>query len=248
MNNDSLVRPLVSLVGAGPGDPELITVKGLDRLLEADIVLYDALVSPELLEHARMGAELIYAGKHPGRHSISQEAIHALLVKHVQAGRRVVRLKGGDPFVFGRGGEEAEALRAAGIPYEVVPGVTSAIAVPACAGIPVTHRACAASFAVVTGHRKQGAKNASQDWEALARIDTVVVLMGMRNLPQITTELMAAGRASDTPVAVIQWGTTSQQKVVTGTLANIAGRACELSPPATIVIGEVVSRKGDLAK
>jgi uroporphyrin-III C-methyltransferase len=191
---------------------------------------------------------LVCVGKHPGKHHISQEAIHALLIEHAKAGQRVVRLKGGDPFVFGRGGEETEALRSAGIPFEIIPGVTSAIAVPAYVGIPVTHRDCAASFAVVTGHRKQGEKKVNQDWEALARIDTVVVLMGMRNLPQITEELMAAGRSPATPTAVIQLGTTPQQKVVMGTLANITRQADGLTSPATIVIGEVVRRKGNLAK
>ncbi|NOY97818.1 MAG: uroporphyrinogen-III C-methyltransferase [Chloroflexi bacterium] len=248
MGNDNSTLPLVALVGAGPGDPGLITVKGLARLQEADVVIYDALVSPELLEHTRQGAELIYAGKHPGKRHISQEAIHAALITHAKSGRRVVRLKGGDPFVFGRGGEEAEVLRAAGIPFEVIPGVSSAFAVPACVGIPLTHRECAANFAVVTGHRKRGAQGASQDWEALARMDTVVVLMGMHNLPQITAELISAGRAPSTPAAVIQWGTTPRQKVVTGTLADIAGRASELGSPATIVIGEVVSRKRDSAR
>lgn len=247
-NNDVSILPLVALVGAGPGDPELITVKGLARLQEADVVLYDALISPVLLEHARCGAKLIDVGKHPGVPHISQEAIHALLIQRARAGQRVVRLKGGDPFVFGRGGEETEALHAAGIAFEVIPGVSSALAVPACAGIPVTHRECATSFAVVTGHRKQGAQGASQDWDALARMDTLVVLMGMRNLPQITAELMSAGRAPATPAAVIQWGTTPQQRVVTGTLADIAERACEFSAPATIVIGEVVSRKKENIK
>lgn len=248
MNNDSLAPPLVSLVGAGPGDPGLITVKGLDRLQKAEVVIYDSLVSPKLLEHAHPRAKLICVGKHPGKHHISQEAIHALLIEHAEAGLRVVRLKGGDPFVFGRGGEEIEALRAAGISFEIIPGVTSAIAVPAYVGIPVTHRDCAASFAVVTGHRKQGEQKVNQDWEALARIDTVVVLMGMRNLPQIAQKLMAAGRSPATPTAVIQWGTTPQQKVAMGTLANITRQADGLTSPATIVIGEVVRQKGDLAR
>lgn len=248
MNNDGSILPLVSLVGAGPGDPGLITVKGLARLQEADVVVYDALVSPELLGYVRPGSQLINVGKHPGRRHISQKTIHALLIQHARDGRRIVRLKGGDPFVFGRGGEEAEALHAAGIAFEVIPGVSSALAAPACAGISVTHRECAANFAVVTGHKKQGTQGASQDWDALARMDTVVVLMGMRNLPQITAELMFAGRAPATPVAVIQWGTTPQQRVVTGTLANIAEQARELSSPATIVIGEVVSRKKENIK
>ncbi len=243
MKTADSTSPRVALVGAGPGDPELITVKGLARLKKAEVVIYDALISPELLEHAPAGAQLIFAGKHPGKHHTNQDAIHAALIAHARSGRRVVRLKGGDPFVFGRGGEEAEALRAAGIPFEVIPGVSSALAVPAWVGIPLTHRECAANFAVVTGHRKRGMQGASQDWEALARMDTVVVLMGMRNLPQISAELISAGRAPTTPVAVIQWGTTPRQKTVTGTLADIARRASELSSPAVVVIGEVVNRR-----
>ncbi len=240
MNTSNQPRPLISLVGAGPGDPELITVKGLARLREADVILHDALISPALLREARRDARIIDVGKRHGQQRIRQGEIHALLIRHAQAGRFVVRLKGGDPFVFGRGGEEAEALEAAGIPYEVIPGVSSAVAAPASAGIPLTHRTCAASFAVVTGHRKQGNGTISQDWEALSRIDTLVILMGMHNLARITAALIAAGRAADTPAAVIQWGTTPQQVVVTGKLQDIAARAGHLSPPATIVIGDVV--------
>lgn len=233
--------PLVSLVGAGPGDPELITVKGLARLKTADVVLYDALVTADLLAHARPDAQLIDVGKLPGAHRMSQAEINAMLVNYAQSGRRVVRLKGGDPFVFGRGGEEAAALRAAGVSYEIVPGITSAVAVPASAGIPLTHRDCASAFAVITGSRQRGVDAVCQDWEALARIDTLVVLMGMRNLPQITAGLVAAGRSPATPAAVIQWGTLPQQQVVVGTLADIADRINGLEAPATIVIGEVVA-------
>jgi len=243
MKRDDSQFPRVALVGAGPGDPELITVKGLNRLRKAEVVIYDALISLELLDQAPSESELIFAGKHPGRHHINQDAIHTALVAYARSGKRVVRLKGGDPFVFGRGGEEAEALRAAGIPFEVIPGVSSALAVPASVGIPLTHRECAANFAVVTGHRKRGMQGASQDWVALARMDTVVVLMGMRNLPQITTELISAGRAPTTPVAVIRWGTTPREEMVTGTLADIACRAAEFNSPGIIVIGEVVDRK-----
>ncbi len=240
MNNpDSPAR--VSLVGAGPGDPELITLKGLARLKAADVILYDSLAPAELLAYARPDARLIDVGKRPGRHHLSQAEINNLLVRQARAGRHVVRLKGGDPFVFGRGGEEVEALRAAGISYEVIPGVTSAVAVPAYAGIPLTHRDYAATFAVVTGCRKQGAAAVCQDWEALARLDTLVILMGLRNLPQIAARLVAAGRPAATPVAVIQWGTTPRQQVVVGTLADIAGRAQGLTSPATIVVGEVVA-------
>lgn len=243
MSSYNLVRPLVSLVGAGPGDPELITVKGLARLLEADVVVYDALISPQLLEHARCGAKMVDVGKRPGMPHIPQDDIHTLLIDHAQVGLRVVRLKGGDPFVFGRGGEEAESLRAAGIPFEVIPGVSSAIAAPACAGIPVTHRDCAANFGVATGHRKAGQDALDQDWEALGRLDTLVILMGMRNLPDITARLIAAGRAPDTPAAVIEQASTPRQQVVAGTLSDIAMQAAHLSPPATIVIGEVVAQR-----
>jgi len=243
MNNDSLVRPLVSLVGAGPGDPELITVKGLDRLLEADIVLYDALVSPELLEHARMGAELIYAGKHPGRHSISQEAIHALLVKHVQAGRRVVRLKGGDPYIFGKGAEEALFLKARGIRVEVIPGITSAVAVPAAAGIPLTHRGISSSFAVMTGHRTEDNRPV-----LVPQADTLVYLMCVSNLENIVRSIAGERGQWDLPCAVIESGTTKRQKVITGALRNIVGRSkrAKLEPPAVLVVGEVVRLRGPL--
>ncbi|MFV2045224.1 MAG: uroporphyrinogen-III C-methyltransferase [Anaerolineales bacterium] len=230
--------PLVSLVGAGPGDPELITVKGLTRLRQADVVIYDSLAPPELLDYAKTNARLIYAGKRPGENHMTQAEINALLIQYAQSGCRVIRLKGGDPFVFGRGGEEAGTLQAAGIPYEVIPGVSSAIAVPACAGIPVTHRNHASSFAVVAGCRKGGV---DQDWEALAQIDTLVILMGLKNLPRLARRLIAAGRAAETPVAVIQWGTTPRQKTVTGTLATITNRSRDLTSPATIVIGEVVT-------
>ncbi len=234
--------PPVSLVGAGPGDPELITVKGLARLKAADVIVYDALAPAALLNDARPDARLIDAGKRPGQQRLSQAEINALLIQQARAGRRVARLKGGDPFVFGRGGEEAAALRAAGVPYEVIPGVTSAVAAPAAAGIPLTHREYAANFAVATGCRQPGAD--CQDWEALARMDTLVILMGMRNLPRIVARLAAAGRPSITPAAVIQWGTTPQQQVVAGTLADIVERAQGMASPATIVIGAVAALAG----
>lgn len=234
--------PLVSLVGAGPGDPDLITIKGLIRLQEADVVIYDALIALQLLEHTRPEAVLISAGKWPGNHLLDQAEINAALVQYAQAGLKVVRLKGGDPFVFGRGGEEAEALAQANVTFEVIPGVSSAIAAPAYAGIPITDRNCASAFAVITGHRKHGKEDViDQDWDALARIDTLVILMGMANLAQIVDRLVQAGRALSTPVAIIQWGTTSHQVAVWGTLADIVERAQELTSPATIVIGEVVS-------
>src|SRR6266545_1388512 len=302
---------IVYLVGAGPGDPGLITVAGLERLKEADVVVYDRLVSPTLLEHARPEAEGIFVGKTPsvilsddlagarnqapsrrdlggeagsvrggvgtrgtrpeplGAGALShresgvshdQDAINQLLIEKAREGKRVVRLKGGDPFVFGRGGEEAEALRAAGIPFEVVPGVTSAVAVPAYAGIPVTHRGAASSFAVITGHEAEeegrrkdegadGGVPATIDWAKLATAtDTLVFLMGTKTLPNIVEHLIANGRSPDTPVAVIRWGTTPEQRTVTGSLADIVERVADagLTPPAITVVGEVVRLRENL--
>jgi len=231
----------VVLVGAGPGDPELITVKGLGWLRRAEVVVHDQLVSPCLLDEAPPHALRIFAGKRAGHHCLPQSAITALLVHHAEAGRLVVRLKGGDPFVFGRGGEEAAACAAAGIPCEVVPGVSSAVAVPAVAGIPVTHRGTASSFAVVTGHEDPDKPGGRVEWERLARaVDTIVVLMGTAALPEIVRRLLAAGRDPATPAAVISRGTTAAEAVVTGSLADIDRRAAHLPSPCTIVIGDVV--------
>jgi uroporphyrin-III C-methyltransferase len=232
---------VVYLVGAGPGDPELITVRGLACLRRADVVVYDRLVSEALLDEAPPEAERIFAGKFPGCHALSQERINAILVERALAGLTVVRLKGGDPFVFGRGGEEVAACAAAGVPCEVVPGVTSAIGVPAAAGIPVTHRGIARSFAVVTGHPVRGSED-ELDWEALARMDTLVVLMGVERLGVVAETLRARGRDGATPAAVIERGTLPGQRVVTGTLADIAARAraSGVTAPATVVIGGVV--------
>jgi uroporphyrin-III C-methyltransferase len=230
----------VILVGAGPGDPELITLRGLRWLRRAEVVLYDRLVSPELLDEAPAAALRIFAGKAGGRHCIAQSAINALLVHHAEAGRLVVRLKGGDPFVLGRGGEEALACLGAGIPVEVVPGVSSAVAVPAAAGIPVTHRGLASSFAVVTGHEDPRKTARGVDWERLATaVDTLVILMGIAALPVIAGRLVAAGRDPATPAAVIERGLTAAQRVVTGALGDIAARAARLASPAVIVIGDV---------
>jgi len=234
----------VSLVGAGPGDPDLITIGGAARLARAECVVYDRLANPALLSHVRPGTELIYAGKLPDRHTLTQDEINALLVEKGSAGLRVVRLKGGDPFVFGRGGEEAEALIAAGIPFEVVPGVTSAIAVPAYAGIPVTHRTIASSFAVITGHEDPAKDDTSIDWAHLATgVDTLVFLMGTGRLPEITQRLTENGRAATTPAAVIGWGTLPRQRTVTGTLATIASvvRDAGIEPPAVTIIGDVAA-------
>jgi uroporphyrin-III C-methyltransferase len=234
-------RGVVYLVGAGPGDPDLITVKGLHCLARADVVVYDRLVHPALLDGAPAEAERIYVGKRCGHHAVTQERIHELLVTHARAGRTVVRLKGGDPFVFGRGGEEAAACAAAGIRWEVVPGVTSAVSAAASAGIPVTHRGVAASFAVVTAHRARGEE--APDWRALAGVDTLVVLMGVKRLAEVTAELLAAGRSPATPAAVIERATLPGSRVVRGTLEDLAARAAEagIRSPATIVVGEVAA-------
>ncbi len=234
----------VYLVGAGPGDPGLITVAGLERVKQADVIVYDRLIGRALLDHAREGADLIYAGKVPSpSQTQDQEAINRLLVEKAREGKSVVRLKGGDPFVFGRGGEEAEALREAGIPFEVIPGVTSAVAVPAYAGIPVTHRGVATSFAVITGHEDPTKAETAIDWPGVARAaDTLVFLMGVKTLPDIVQQLTANGRSPTTPVGVIQQGTSAEQRTVTGTLADIADIVDQagIKPPAVTVVGEVV--------
>ena len=238
----------VSLVGAGPGDPGLLTVRALERLREAEVVVYDRLVNPELLDEAPAEALRIFAGKRVGARCLPQAAINALLVHHARAGRFVVRLKGGDPFVFGRGGEEALALAKAGISFEVVPGVSSAIAVPAYAGIPVTHRGIASSFAVLTGHEDPAKDGDATDWRKLATaVDTLVILMAIGSFPRIVAALLAHGRRPETPVALIRWGTTEAQEVRVGTLADIVGHARGLEPPVVAVVGDVVSLREQLA-
>ncbi|MCE7980831.1 MAG: uroporphyrinogen-III C-methyltransferase [Caldilinea sp. CFX5] len=235
------------LVGAGPGAAELITVRGLRLVQRADVIIYDRLIAPELLEEARPDAELIYVGKQPHYHVATQEEINQLLVEKVRAGHQVVRLKGGDPFVFGRGGEEALALQTAGLPFEIVPGISSALAAPAYAGIPVTQRGVATSFAVVTGHACT--ESSGTDWSALARIPTLVILMGVSQIGHIAEQLLQAGRAAETPAAAIQWGSTNQQQVVRATLATLAYAidVAGLESPATIVIGEVAALHEQLA-
>ncbi|HSR30118.1 MAG TPA: uroporphyrinogen-III C-methyltransferase [Anaerolineae bacterium] len=233
----------VSLIGAGPGDPGLLTLRGAEALEAADVVIYDYLANPALLAHARPGAERIYVGKKAGSHTLAQEEINALLVERALAGQRVARLKGGDPYVFGRGGEEALSLVEAGVPFEVIPGVTSAVAGPAYAGIPVTHRGLASSFAVITGHEDPSKEESALDWSRLATaVDTLIFLMGVGNLPQIVEQLVAHGRPADTPVALVRWGTMPDQQTVTGTLADIVERvqAVGLGPPAVTVVGRVV--------
>ena len=231
----------VHLVGAGPGDPELLTVRAARLLAGADVIVHDHLIGSSLLDLARPGAEIIDVGKRPGR-PVPQETINALLVQLAEQGLDVVRLKGGDPFVFGRGGEEAMALADAGIAFDVVPGITSAVAAPGYAGIPVTHRGLAASFTVVTGHRRAGDDT---NWEALAQVGgTLVVLMGVSERALIAARLIAGGLAPDTPVAAVTRGTRAEQSVVRGVLADLGELAME--PPATIVIGAVAGL--DLAR
>lgn len=233
----------VYLVGAGPGDPKLITVHGMECIKKADVIAYDRLINKELLNYAKETAELIYCGKLPGKHALIQEQIHELLVEKANEGKIVTRLKGGDPCVFGRVGEEAEILAELDIPFEIVPGVTSGIAAPAYAGIPVTHRDHAGSFTIVTGH---GRKEKGQDfinWKALAEgSDTIAFYMGIGNLKNICRELITHGKSQDTHAAVIEWGTTPRQRTVTGTLETIEKMVEEaaISHPAMVIVGEVV--------
>lgn len=240
----------IYLVGAGPGDPGLITARGLELLRAADVVVYDRLVAPALVAQAPASAERVFAGKRPhgggGEHT-DQARINALLIDRARRGLTVVRLKGGDPFVFGRGAEECEALSAAGVSYEVIPGVTSATGVPAAAGIALTQRGISSAFAVVTGHECRD--GSTVDWEALSRVPTLVVLMGLGSLPEIAARLRAHGAAPDTPAAVIAHGTLPSQRTVCGTLDDIADRAAAagLESPATVVIGEVVRARVDRA-
>jgi uroporphyrin-III C-methyltransferase len=242
-------RGRVVLVGAGPGDPELITLRGLRWLRRAEVIVYDQLATPDLLDEAPEDALRIFAGKSAGRHYLEQSAINAILIHHARRGRLVVRLKGGDPFVFGRGGEEMLACARAGVAVEVVPGVSAAIAVPAAAGIPVTHRGFASSFAVVTGHEDPAKPESAVDWERLATaVDTLVILMGVGTLPRIASRLLAAGRSGDTPAAVIHRGTTQAEETVVGTLGDIAARAAGVQAPAVIVIGEVVAFRALVAR
>ncbi|MDF0589838.1 uroporphyrinogen-III C-methyltransferase [Candidatus Methanocrinis natronophilus] len=233
----------VWLVGAGPGDPELMTLKAKRLVEEAEVVLFDRLLSPEILGWAPEEAEMIDVGKLPGRHKLSQEEINGLLVEKGREGKFVVRLKGGDPFVLGRGGEEALALAEAGIPFEVVPGVTSAISVPAGAGIPVTHRGVATAFTVVTGHEEPG-KDEELDWEALARVGgTIVVLMGVSRLFENVSALLRGGRSPDTPAALIERGWSPEERLVVASLGEIVDKAkeAEVESPAILVVGDVVA-------
>lgn len=235
---------MVTLVGAGPGDEELITLKGADKLKKCDVVIYDRLVSYSLLDMVPDNSEKIYVGKEVGGSSFSQEEINDIIIKKAQEGKRVVRLKGGDPFVFGRGGEEVLALQKVGIPYEVIPGITSAIAAAASAGIPVTHRGLSQSFHVITGHTKDSKNSLTDNYETLAKLDgTLIFLMGMGNLTEIIDKLTSHRKNVNTPVAIVSYGTTIKQKVVKGTLKTILDKVSKarITSPAVIIIGEVVN-------
>ena len=233
----------VYLIGAGPGDPKLLTLKAADALAASDVVVYDYLVNPEVLAHTRRGAELIYAGKRAGEHSLSQQAINELLIDRASRGSVVARLKGGDPFIFGRGGEEAEALVEAGIRWEVIPGISSGVAAAAYAGIPLTHRGCASSVAFITAHE---ADDRQVDLRAAAHADTIVIFMCGAAIARIAGGLIAMGRSPSTPIAVIRWGTYQHQEIYTGALEDIAcgddaGIALKIKPPAIAIVGDVVS-------
>jgi uroporphyrin-III C-methyltransferase len=237
------------LVGAGPGRADLITVRGLKLLREAEVVLYDRLIPQELLQEVDPEAERIFVGKGPDRHIMPQAEIISLLVARVAAGKQVVRLKGGDPFVFGRGGEEVLALAEAGLPFEIVPGVSSALAAPAYAGIPVTHRGLVTSFAVVTGHEDPTKPQSTTDWNVLAQIPTLILLMAVKHIARICADLIQAGRAYDTPAMAISWATTDFQQVLRATLGTLpeAIASHKLPTPAVIVIGDVAALSDKLA-
>ncbi|HBL14558.1 MAG TPA: uroporphyrinogen-III C-methyltransferase [Cyanobacteria bacterium UBA11162] len=240
----------VYLVGAGPGDPGLLTLKGKGLIEHADVVIYDALVSPQILAMINPNAEKINAGKRRGRHSLLQEETTRLMIEKAQTHAVVVRLKGGDPFVFGRGGEEMEDLVNAGVPVEVVPGVTSGIAAPAYIGIPLTHRSYSSSVTFVTGHEAAGKYRADVNWEAIAQgSETIVIYMGVHNLANIIPQLVAAGRRIETPVALIRWGTRPEQEQLMGTLETIVEQVEEsgFEAPAIAVIGDVVNLHSILA-
>lgn len=239
----------VYLVGAGPGDARLITLKGLDCIEKGDVIVYDRLANPSLLKKMKPGAEKVYVGKRTDRHTMKQEDINQLLVDLALTGKTVVRLKGGDPTIFGRVGEEAELLRKNGIPYEIVPGITAAISVPAYAGIPVTHRDMASSLSIITGHESPDKLDLSIHWEKITNATgTLVFMMGVAKIGYISKQLIHYGRPPETPVALVRWGTRAEQETLTGTLADIEQKvlAADFKPPAVIVVGEVVNQREQL--
>ncbi|WP_324171923.1 uroporphyrinogen-III C-methyltransferase [Sulfurimonas sp.] len=236
----------VYLTGAGPGDIELLTLKALRVIKEADVIIYDRLANPDILEEAKNGCEFVYVGKEDGRHIVPQDDINEVIYQNSLKYKNVVRLKGGDPFVFGRGGEEALYLLQRDVKFEIIPGITSAISAPAYAGIPVTHRGIAVSFRVVTGHESPNKKVSQIPWETFKTDDTIIFLMGLHNLPKISKKLIEIGKSSDFPVAVISKGTTKEQIVVVGTLENIVQKAKDIPTPALIVVGRVVELREQL--
>lgn len=237
----------VAIVGGGPGDPGLLTLRGFDLLKQADVVLVDRLAPRALLDGLNPAVEVVDVGKRPHRHRRSQREIEDLMLDRARAGKRVVRLKGGDPYVFGRGGEEAAACARAGVPYEVVPGVTSAVSVPALAGIPVTHRGVTQQVSIVSGHAHPDSHECTVDWAGLAAGGgTIVVLMGITHLPAIAERLVSGGRAPGTPAAVVADGAGPRQRTVVATLATIGRRAASIEPPGVVVIGEVVELRDQL--
>ncbi|MDN5081630.1 uroporphyrinogen-III C-methyltransferase [Aliarcobacter butzleri] len=239
--------PKVYLTGAGPGDVELLTLKAVKAIQNADILIYDRLVNPVILELAKKECELIYVGKEDKKHTLPQEDINELIYQASLKYENVVRLKGGDPFVFGRGAEEALYLKQRGIKFEIIPGITSAIAVPAYAGIPVTHRGLTTSFRVVTGHENPKKKISQIEWETFLNDETIIFLMGYHNIEIISSKLLSLGKRKDYPCAVISKGTTTEQKVVVGTLEDIVEKSKDLPTPVMIVIGEVVNLREQIS-
>jgi len=237
---------MVYLTGAGPGDIELLTIKALRVIKEADVIIYDRLANPEILHEAKDGCKFVYVGKEDGRHIMPQDEINAVIYENALSCKNVVRLKGGDPFVFGRGGEEGSFLYERGISFEVIPGISSAISVPAYAGIPVTHRGVAVSFRIVTGHESPDKENPQVKWESFKEDDTIVFLMGLHNISKISNKLISIGKSKELPCAVISKGTTPEQKVVVGTLEDIEEKAKGLESPALIIVGEVVKLREQL--
>jgi len=236
----------VYLTGAGPGDMELLTMKAFRVVKEADVIIYDRLANPDILKEAKNGCEFVYVGKEDGRHIMPQDEINETIYQNALKYENVVRLKGGDPFVFGRGGEEAAYLQERGVGFEIIPGITSAISAPAYAGIPVTHRGVAVSFRVVTGHESPNKKESQIPWDNFKTDDTIIFLMGLHNLPKISKKLMEIGKPADYPCAVISKGTTKDQQVIVGTLADITEKAKDVPTPALIVVGQVVKLREQL--